>query len=579
MDVSHINIDIFQMQKNQSKPDTNEPCTVCPVFIYFQFPPKGISTQFQNLTFDPTNNYIYNVLNYSFPSDNLDPIIFISTNNNFTTANLQSFKPTGFQITQKIHTSNAMTTSTNNDLQMIIECKSVANAQNELFLHIMLTNDLNTQNNNTMGGDFNTLFSTIKTTNLNTTSIQQFQTDNVRESPTNLNFFSGINNQLLKDGAYSDQPYMLCFHYTDDKNNTHVILQNPIPISHPNFISIQKYFQNIGLAQNPFTIYTNTTLAPSQSSSVIKDVLLFAYTTLAIDQKKTPLTADEYSKKKAQDKVDERTAKDVKRVNAPETFINRSGKITEGLSNYTEGLTTMNCKVANASKNLVSTLVSDSTTQASNLDGYILLISLFVFFLVIFAMYYIISKYMFFFELIPIKTIDLNTDIISIEKVFQFFERINLWRNIMFGILIVIAVVFCIPSFIPTVKKTTQFPLLLIGIVCFIVALISYNGCYFFNEPIQNNRYSYTYRIIKNYMQSYKRELLNVDFDNADNIYKTPGTGNAQIYNFINMCVSYYYGDKKWFENDTTNTIISNIYKDDKEIIVKDSADKDIARY
>jgi hypothetical protein len=590
-DISHINMDMFQMQKNQSKPsNSNNPCTVCPLFVYFQFPPKGIPTQFQPVTFDQTNSYIYNVLNFSFPPE-VDPIIYISTNANFTVANLQSFKPIGFQITQKIHTSTAMTTSTNNDLQMIIECKSVANAQNELFLHIMLTNDLNTKNNN-IGGDFNTLFSTIQTTNLNTTNILQFQTENVKQSPTNLNFFSGINNQLLTDGTYSDQSYMLCFYYKDDNNNTHIILQNPIPISHPNFAYIQNYFQKTGLAQNPFNMYTNTTLAPSQSSSVIKDTLLFADTTLTINQKKTPLTADEYSKKKAQDKVDERTAKDVKKVN--ETFINRGGKITEGLSNYTEGLsnyteglsnyteglsnyteglsnyteglTTMNCKVANASKNLVSTLVSDST-QVSNLDGYILLISLSVFFLVIFAMYFFISRNMFFFEFIVIKTIDFDTDI-SIEKVFTFFEKINLLRTIMCVILILIAVVFCIPSFIPGIDKTTQFPLLLIGIVCLIIALIGYNGCYFFNEPIKDNRYSYTYRIIKTYMESFKRELLNEKFDTTDDtgIYKkTPGSDNAEnIYNFINMCVSYYYGDKKWFTEENDNTIINNISYDDK---------------
>ena len=85
-------------------------------------------------------------------------------------------------------------------------------------------------------------------------------------------------------------------------------------------------------------------------------------------------------------------------------------------------------------------------------------------------------------------------------------------------------------------------------------------------------------------MKNFKGKLLNADFDKADDdtankpgIYNTPGTEDEEkIYNFINMCVSYYYGDKKWFTKAKNNTIINNISYDKDENI---SVAEDIATF
>jgi len=399
-DLSHVNLDMFNMIKNNASAS----CAICPVFIYFQFPPKGIPAQFINMTFDKTNTYAYNVLNYQYSDPNNNPIISISTNGNFTTPNLLTFYPIGFQICQKIYTSTIMSTSTNDDLQMIIECKPISNANTELFVHCMLTNDLSREqqadkanksnSEGTAGGHTNTIFNSLKNMDQLNTNTTKFHTDNLKELPTNLNFFKAIYNQLQNDGANSDQPYMLCFHFQDDNKNTHIVLQNPIPVSDPNFVLLQTYFKKYGLAQNPFTIYTNTTLVPSQSSSIIKDALLYSIDTLAIDQNKAPLTADAYAKKKAQKAVEDKTAPAAKKANsAGDSFV--GGR---------EGLKTMNCKVANSSTNLVATLVSDQPT--ASMDALQLLIIMCVVFGICFLCFLAIQAKMFLFYSIVIQKIE-----------------------------------------------------------------------------------------------------------------------------------------------------------------------------
>ena len=584
-DISHVPLDMFQMIKNQSAGESQS-CQVCPVFLYFQFPPKGIPAQFSQMTFDKTNTNAYNVLNYQY-KDDANPIIYISTLGNFTTPNLQKFSPLGFQITQKIHTTYAMSTSTNDDLQMIIECKSASGSSTKLFLHIMLTKDLSTTGNS--GGDFNTLFNVLKTGNL-VSNTPQFQTDNVKELPTNLNFFMGINNILLNDKINSDQPYLFCFYYTDDNNNIHILLQNPIPISDPNFVVVQDYFKKYGLAQNPFTIYMNSTLAPSKSGSVIKDALLFAYPTLAIAQNKKPLTADAYTKKQASGKRDE-NVKD-KSKDLPESFV--GGKITEGLK-------TMNCKVANSSSNLIATLVSDNTegTEAnSKLAGYQLFLSLGVFFLVIFGCFLLNRQYM--LLLPPLSLIFSESDKtetkkngLTLEYIIKKFESINLWRNICTIILLFIAIGFIIPVTVPKVPASTAFPLLICGFVFLIFALINYYGVSIFNESVSDNRYSYTYRLIEKFMPDFKGKLLDKKFDTDDNTYLinnneyykydgstgTPVKDPEQIiYIFIHMCMSYYLGDRKWFkmnENPKKNILINKIEFDKEKHTIKVLYDND----
>ena len=552
-DLSHVNLDMFNMIKNNASAS----CALCPVFIYFQFPPKGIPAQFINMTFDKTNTYSYNVLNYQYLDTNKNPMISISTNGNFTNPNLLTFYPIGFQICQKIYTSTIMSTSTNADLQMIIECKPISNANTELFVHIMLTNDISTSKDKagTSGGDMNTLFNSHKTSNQLNTNTTKFHTDNLKEIPTNLNFFKAIYNQLLNDGAYSDQPYMLCFHFQDDNKNTHIVLQNPIPVSDPNFALLQDYFQNYGLAQNPFTIYTNTTLVPSQSSSIIKDALLYPIDTLTNDQNKAPLTADAYAKKKAQKAVEDKTAPAAKKANsAGDTFV--GGR---------EGLKTMNCKVANSNKNLVATLVSDKPNSA--MDGYQLLIAMVVFFGIGFGCFILVKRNMFLipFEIPKIKDIEPPdyTNEIHLKQIFDLFNSIQFRRRIIYLFIFPLLIIcFFIPIMIPKTDPTLIYTFAILAINVIVVGLIGYRGISFFNTTDINNRYSYAYNIIKK-MTKFKKEAVTADADTIYNIdpnnnieytYKDDNardisTNIETIYNFIHLCTSYYLGDGKWYNN------------------------------
>ena len=547
-DLSHVNLDMFNMIKNNA----SSSCAICPVFIYFQFPPKGIPAQFINMTFDKTNTYSYNVLNYQYSDPNKNPMISISTNGNFTTPNLLTFYPIGFQICQKIYTSTIMSTSTNDDLQMIIECKPVSNANTELFVHIMLTKDLS--NKGTSGGDMNILFNSLKSTDQLNTNTTKFQTDNLKEIPTNLNFFKAIYNQLLNDGANSDQPYMLSFHFQDDNKNTHIVLQTPIPVSDPNFALLQDYFKNYGLAQNPFTIYTNTTLVPSQSSSIIKDALLYSIDTLAMDQNKAPLTADAFAKKKAQKAVEDNTAPAAKKANgAGESFV--GGR---------EGLKTMNCKVANSSTNLVATLVSDNPT--ASMDALQLLIIMCVVFGVWLLCFLVIRSKMFLFWVFVIPTInkfkDLN-DANNIKQIYDIFDSIRFRRRLLF-VLNILAIVCCfIPFMVPKTDTQISYGFAVGGINLFVVLLIGTLSISYFNNSYTHNRYSYAYKIIKDYMPDFQdaveKSTINaytIPNENNELIYKTPTnqqliTNINTMYNFIHLCASYFLGDGKWYKSNS----------------------------
>ena len=551
-DLSHVNLDMFNMIKNNASAS----CSICPVFIYFQFPPKGIPAQFVNMTFDKTNTFSYNVLNYQYLDTNKNPMISISTNGNFTNPNLLTFYPIGFQICQKIYTSTIMSTSTNTDLQMIIECKPISNANTELFVHIMLTNDIS-KGASTSGGDMNTLFNSHKSSNQLNTNTTKFHTDNLKEIPTNLNFFKAIYNQLLNDGAYSDQPYMMCFHFQDDNKNTHIVLQNPIPVSDPNFTLLQDYFQNYGLAQNPFTIYTNTTLVPSQSASIIKDALLYPIDTLAIDQNKTPLTADAYAKKKAQKAVEDKTAPAAKKANgAGESFV--GGR---------EGLKTMNCKVANSSQNLVATLVSDKPSSA--MDGYQLLIAMVVFFMVVFGSFMMVKSNMFLIPFIERPKIpDISSPYTNekhLKEIFVFFNNIQRRRMGLYWFLFPLLIICCfIPVMIPKTDPTIIYTFVILSINLIVVGLIGYRGISFFNTTDINNRYSYAYNIIKQ-MTNFKKMAAGVDTEydtikaeNKEYMYKDISgnvipTNISTINNFIHLCTSYFLGDGKWYDDNNKN--------------------------
>jgi hypothetical protein len=146
----------------------------------------------------------------------------------------------------------------------------------------------------------------------------------------------------------------------------------------------------------------------------------------------------------------------------------------------------------------------------------------------------------------------IDTDKLSFKKIFEIFENINnfRFRYLMFGTLVLIG--FIIPACIPNVEKSISFPLLLTGFVIFIIVLINYFGVYFFNERVMPNRYSYTYRIINTYMSEFEKQLVDAGFDNSGNLFVTEATTGDEaknIYIFMNMCMSYYFGDRKWVDD------------------------------
>jgi hypothetical protein len=569
-DLSHVNLDMFNMIKNNIPENSaSSSCPICPVFIYFQFPSKGIPAQFINMTFDKTNTYAYNVLNYQYSDPDKNPMISISTNGNFTTKNLLTFYPNGFQICQKIYTSTIMSTSTNDDLQMIIECKPVSNANTKLFVHLMLTNDLS--KGGTSGGDMNILFNSLKSMDQLNTNTTKFQTDNLKELPTNLNFFKAIFNQLRNDGVNSDQPYMLCFHFQDDNKNTHILLQTPIPVSDPNFALLQEYFKKYGLAQNPLKIYNDTKLVPSQSSSIIKDALLYSIDTLANDQNKAPLTADAYAKKKAQKDVEDKTAPSAKKANsAGDTFV--GGR---------EGLKTMNCKVANSSPNLVATLVSDNPTVS--MDGYQLVIAMVVFFAIGFGCFMRIrmSMFLFSFESPWIKDITDPSSNYNTERLYEILNtfRDSRWRRRGLLVFYILLIAACfIPFMVPDANTDLKFFMVILGCNILVVALLGHFGVRFFNKTDINNRYSYAYELIKK-MNNFQEKSNTEKYNNKYTIKKTnekyvykPSTqiDPEIIYDFIHLCTSYFFGDKKWYadEIDKVGKTIHSIKKKDNKIEV-----------
>ena len=132
LDISSISLDTFEMQKNPTPKDNP---TFNQIFVYVDFPAQGFPVQFQKMIYDSTNKP-FNILNYSVTSNNF-PILYIAKNGKFQNPDLQSYIPVGIQITQKIHNTNIIGTSTNDDLQMIIECNQVSGS-NVLFLHILL---------------------------------------------------------------------------------------------------------------------------------------------------------------------------------------------------------------------------------------------------------------------------------------------------------------------------------------------------------------------------------------------------------------------------------------------------------
>ena len=565
-DISSIPLDVFESQKNPNK-----------MFVYFNFPSQGIAAQFQNMTFDSANKYAYNVLNYTFQ----DPtaIISIAVNGNFTTANLQTFSPIAFQITQKIHVSNAMTTSTKDDLQMIIQCNPISGGNSVLFLHIMLTNDIKNQKK---GGDFNTLFNVLKSTDQINTNTLKFQTDNLKPIPTKLNFYKAISDQLVNDGISSNEPYMFCFYYQDSQNNFHVLLQKPIPISDPNFALIQKYYQEYGLAQNPLTLYSNSNLTPTTNNAIVKDVLLFSNSTLAVNQNTTPMTAEDYEKEQSQKKADDATSKNVQAANKAEPFSTK------------EGLKTMNCRVANTSDNLVATLVGNAASTTSNMDAYQLITSMVALFICFVVSATLIKWNMF---LIPInkffkffkdsRDLLVNNFITLKPQIFKSLYDGIKWRIMLNRVVgVIIHIVFIIMLILALVKSPNSKDIIpadskwiafIIPLICVIIYWSFQAAVKIFNQrdPSRYNRYPFADKIMNEYISNVynNKELKKNDAELLDLEHSGKNddinTIKLNFFRFAHQLMSFYYGDSKWYsktENDTIAKDNMNTINSIKEI-------------
>lgn len=574
-DISSISLDKFQMQKNPTPKDNP---TDNQYFVYFDFPAQGYPIQFQKMIFDSTNKPL-NLLNFSVTSNNF-PILYIAKNGKFQNPDLQSYIPVGIQITQKIHNTNIMATSTNDDLQMIIECNQVSGS-NVCFIHILLTND--TQNKNS-GDDFNKLFDNMVYIDQLETNTKNFETQNLKPPPFKYNFSSGIVNQFEKDTSISDSisstddntfskkdsslKSMKCFYFKDSKNNMHILLQTPIPISSKNFTNIQDFYKNYGLQMNPFIIYPNSNLIPTQSVSVTLDVLLGTKESLQKAQSSPPLTADGKKEKEKEVKKTTQTKNNVDAANKAQKAGNESFISSYGTR---EGLTTMNCRVAQSSDKLVATLVGTENSMTTALDGYQLVIALGSIILFGVIIFFWVKKTMF---LIPI-----NTTIKSLERnfsdfrtIFQLFKDKQKHIRIIYGLLIFVAIVVFIPVTIPNVSQNAKFPCTIISLLCILSVFFIQFLIHFFNNRVTPNRYNYTYRILQEILVSIgtcKNDFKNIDKEipNTDD----PNDRNQQYFIFLNQCMSHFFGDNQWYpdRNDITDIYkIKEIGEKNQQIIV-----------
>jgi len=381
-DISSIPLDKFQMQKN---PKPKQDPTNNKFFFYLDFPAQGYPVKFNPMLYDSIGKP-QNILNFAVTSSISNkpyPMVYFSSNGKFQMADLQSFIPVGIQVTQKIHDTNVIGKSTSKDLQMIFECNQVGGS-GVLFLHILLTTS--TEKN---GDDFNKIFENLTDLEQLEKNTKNFDTLNQKPAPFKYNFMSGISNQFGLDTTDPIKNSMKSFYFLDENKNKHILLQTPIPINSENFTKIQNFYENFGLAINPFTIYSTSKLVPDQEVPITNDVLIGTMDSLKDAQTTPPQTIEDYNNQQIKDKKDAQTQKTVEKAEKTnkEAFIGSFFGISEK-----EGLKTMNCRVANTSKKLVATLVGDETSLSSALDGYTLIITISCFIgIMYFKIYYINS--------------------------------------------------------------------------------------------------------------------------------------------------------------------------------------------
>lgn len=538
-DISSIPLDKFQMQKN---PTPKQDPTNNQYFVYIDFPPQGYPIQFKNMNFNSTGK-AHNILNFGVSSSVANkpfPILYFASNGKFKMSDIQSYIPVGIQITQKIHNSNVMGTSTNDDLQMIFECNQNGGSK-VLFIHILLTIDTQNKKN---GDDFNKIFDNLTYMDQLETNTKNFETQNLKPPPFKMNFTSGIVNQFGVDPTDPIKNSMKCFYFLDTNQHTHVLLQTPIPIHSENFVKLQAFYKNTGLAMNPFAIYGNSKLTPDASLPITNDVLLSNMEALNSAQETPPQTIEAHNNSKDKEKKDEQAKKNVDAAN----------KANEGfIGSYKEGLKTMNCRVSNSSKALVATLVGDEQSNTTALDGYQLIIFIAIFIGIIFIIFSILQKTLFF---IPIKIKEPPVNIRILYDMIIYRKRM---LTIIKVVLLVAGICFFIPLMLPNVKPNVTFPCTIIGIICICSIFIIGISIRILNNQNNRNRYNYVNSIIKDpVLATYKFDKLNLDNNNDD---KFPPNSREEFIIFLHQCMSFFFGDTDWYKDksDKDNSKIKKI--------------------
>jgi hypothetical protein len=485
------------------------------------------------MIFDSTGKP-FNILNYAVTStinDKPYPMLYFALNGKFQMADLQSYSPVGIQITQKIHDTNIMGTSTSNDLQMIIECTQVSGSK-IAFIHILLTNDTQNKNN---GDDFNKIFDNLDDIEdiYQNGNPKNFETLNSKLTAFKYNFISGISNQFGLDNTNSIKDSMKCFYFLDTNKNTHIILQTPIPISSNKFTKLQEFYTNVGLAVNPFTIYSNTNLTPDKSIPITNDVLFGTMDNLKNAQTTTPQTSDEIKAAEKEKRNKDKQDKAVETAKKNEGFIGSFFKEKEGLK-------TMNCRVAQSSDKLTTTIVGEKMDQSNKIDGFHLLFTILSIVGIVIGVYKIIENFF-----LPNDPIKIN----SIKKLYDKFFYINrLWNQIIPGILLFFSILLFIPMMIPKIPSSITFPCTVLGLVFIIVIFTIKCSIRFLNQRISPNRYAFADKIINSEkFKNYELQEVNVNGD-KDRVYDS---FKEKYIIFLNQCMSHYFGDNEWYEDKT----------------------------
>ena len=559
-DISSITLDKFQMQKN---PKPKQDPTNNQFFIYLDFPAQGYPVKFNPMLFDSTGKP-QNILNFSVSSSINNkpyPMVYFASNGKFQMADLQSYIPVGIQITQKIHNTNVIGKSTGKDLQMIFECNQVGGS-GIAFVHILLT--VSSENN---GDDFNKIFENLTYVEQIETNTKNFETQNSKPAPFKYNFMSGISNQFGLDTTDPIKNSMKSFYFLDTNKNKHILLQTPIPISSANFTKIQDFYENFGLATNPYTIYSTSTLTPDQAVPITNDVLVGTMDNLKDAQTTPPQTIDDYNNQQIKDKKDAQSKETVdKAQKANEGFIGSFFGASEK-----EGLKTMNCRVAKSSDKLVATLVGDQKSLTSALDGYTLIIIISIFVGLIALVVYMVKKYS------MGGLVDSKKPSVNLKELYDAIsgrhKRITFVTYFCLGIGIILTILMVA---IPKISASASFTCILIGILLVCISIAIRASIQILNMRSVPNRYPFAYLIMKNQLSNFgiTEKIINeIDksFDDKDESTSTT-TSKEQIFIFLHQCMSFYFGDSDWYTNksdkDSNLKIISIEHpKNNKETI------------